>query len=188
VSEYLLTFADHYREAVYRYEAGRHDSLPTAWRLAFDAAARGDSLVVQDAMLGVNAHINYDLALTLERVGVEPNRQQKYADHHAVTGVIRSLVDEAQDSLIEREADGVARIDDAVGRADEWLTVLTIDECRDSAWRTAVALHSRFPPRRRLARWLNAATSTGAARLLLASRTSDRLHAAAADLERADGG
>ena len=188
VAEYLVTFANLYREAVADYEAGRHESLAPPWQLAFEAAERGDSLVVQDAMLGVNAHINYDLALTLERVGVGPNRREKYADHHAVTDVIRSLVDEAQASMAEREADGITRLDRSLGRADEWLTVLAIDECRDSAWRTAVALHSRFPPRRRLAQWLNAATSTGVARLLLASRTSDRLHDTVAGFERSDGG
>jgi hypothetical protein len=185
VSEYLVAFANLYREATLAYETGDFDSLPTPWQLAFEAAERGDSLVVQDAALGVNAHINYDLALTLERVGVAPNRTAKYGDHHLVTDVIREILDETQDELAERDAPGLAAFDEALGPVDEWLWVFTIDECRDSAWRTAVAFHSRIPLRGRLARWTNAVTSTGAAHLLLASRTSARLHDAARSLEGA---
>jgi hypothetical protein len=183
VSDYLVTFADLYREAVYAYETGDVDSLAAPWRLAFDAADRGDSLVVQDAALGVNAHINYDLALALERIGVGPDRAAKYEDHHLVTDVIRDILDETQDALVERDAPGLGVVDESLGSFDEWLWVFTIDECRDSAWRTAVALRSRSPLRRRFARWVNAVTSTGAARLVLASRTNARLHETLVRLE-----
>jgi hypothetical protein len=184
VSAYLVAFANLYREAVYDYEAGTLDALADPWRLAFEAGERGDALVVQDAALGVNAHINYDLALALERVGVGPNRPQRYADHHAVTDVIREILDASQVALAARDAPGLAALDASMGRFDEWLWVFTIDECRDSAWRTAVALHSPFRPRRRVARWVNEITSTGAAHLIRSSRVSDRLHDALYELER----
>lgn len=186
VRAYLVTFANFYRQAVYDDETGNRAALPAAWRLAFDAARRGDSLVLQDAALGVNAHINYDLALTLERVGVDPNRAAKYADHARITEVIRRIVDETQTSLAARDAGGLETLDESLGRADEWFVVFSIDECRDSAWRTAVATQSRFRSRRRLARWLNDVTSTGAARLLCSSHLSDHVHEAFRALEIAD--
>jgi hypothetical protein len=176
VSAYLVEFANLYRQAVYDYEAGNVALVPEAWRLAFDAAARGDSLVVQDAALGVNAHINYDLALTLATVGIESDRREKYADHRAVTDVIRDLLDETQDALADRNASGLEAVDDSLGRLDEWLLVFTIDECRDSAWRTAVALQSRFGVRCRLARWLNDVTARGVAHLILSSRVNETVH------------
>ncbi|SDN11860.1 hypothetical protein SAMN04487949_3432 [Halogranum gelatinilyticum] len=176
VSAYLVEFANLYRQAVYDYEAGNAELVPEAWQLAFDAAARGDGLVVQDAALGVNAHINYDLALTLAAVGTESGRREKYADHHAVTDVISHLLDETQDALAERDAPGLETVDDSLGRLDEWLLVFTIDECRDSAWRTAVALQSQFGPRCRLARWLNDVTARGVARLILSSQANETVH------------
>jgi hypothetical protein len=186
VSDYLVVFANRYREAVYDYEAGAIDRLADAWRVAFDAAARGDSLVLQDVALGVNAHINYDLALTLAAVGVGPNRAERYTDHSAVTDVIRAVLDEAQDALAARDAPGVGRLDDSLGSFDEWLCVFTVDECRDSAWRTALGLRSRFRFRRRLARWTNDVTSTGAAHLILASRERERVHDTLRTLEGSD--
>jgi hypothetical protein len=184
VRAYLVTFANLYRRALWDYERGARERVADAWQLAFDAAADGECLVVQDAALGVNAHINYDLALALDEVGVQGDRRRKYADHVAVIDVIAALVDETQDSLAARDADGLALVDDSLGSIDEWLTVQSIHECRESAWRTAVALRSRFRVRRSLACWLNDKTATGAAYLILSSRASERFHETLADLER----
>ena len=183
VGAYLVTFANLYREAVYDYETGRYDALADSWHIAFDAAERGDSLVVQDAALGVNAHINYDLAVALERVGIDPNRKQKYADHKRVTDVIRAIVDDAQETLTARDAPGLETLDDSLGRIDEWLVVFSLDECRDSAWRTAVARQSRLTVRRRLARWFNDVTATGVAHVILASHADATVHESLSSLE-----
>lgn len=176
VSAYLVAFTNLYREGVHAYETGDVEALADAWLLAFDAARREDCLVVQDTALGVNAHINYDLALALDRIGLEPSRERKFADHAAVTEVVRGILDETQAALADRDAPGLGTVDEALGSFDERALVFTIDQCRDSAWRTAVALRSRFSLRRRLARWTNDVTSAGAARLILSSRTSDRIH------------
>jgi hypothetical protein len=187
VGEYLVAFANHYRVAVHDYETGHRDRVPEAWQLAFDAAADPDVLVVQHAALGVNAHINYDLALAIDRVGVTPDRQRRYRDHERVTDVVRAIVDDAQEALAARDADGLATVDDALGDLDERLYVFTIDECRDSAWRTATALESRLRVRRRFARWVNAVTASGVATLILASTAVDTVQNTLVELERSGG-
>ena len=183
VAAYLVAFANRYRVAVRDFESGDIDALADPWQLAFEAAEPGDSLVLQDAMLGVNAHINYDLALALDDVGVGTDRPSKYADHCAIIDVIAELVDEAQDALADRDADGLATLDSSLGRLDEWLTVATIDGCRDSAWRTAVAMDSRFRSRRRFARWFNDRSATGAAHFIRSSRSSAVVHETLTGLE-----
>ena len=77
VTDYLVTFADLYREALLAYETGDLVALPDPWQVAFETAERGDALVVQDVALGINAHVNYDLALALHRVGVGPDRRAR---------------------------------------------------------------------------------------------------------------
>ncbi len=183
VGEYLVAFANLYRQAVRDYETGDLSSLADPWQLAFEAAENGDSLILQDALLGVNAHINYDLALAVDEAGVRPDQQTKYADHSRITDVISMVINDAQESLVEYGADGIETIDESLGQLDEHVMVLTIDECRDSAWRTAVALHSKSRTRRRLARWINDVTSTGAAYIILSTKTSDRLQEMLADVE-----
>jgi hypothetical protein len=183
VGDYLVAFANLYREAIRDYERGNLSSLADPWQLAFEAAEERDSLVLQDALLGVNTHINYDLALAVDEAGVDSNRQRKYDDHSRITDVIAHVVDDAQDQLVEYGADGIETVDDSLGRVDETISVLTIDECRDSAWRTAIALNSRFESRRRLARWINDVTSTGAAYAILSTKTSDHLQEVLVDVE-----
>lgn len=176
VAEYLVAFANLYRKAVHDYELGDLSSLADPWQLAFEATEESDSLVLQDAMLGVNAHINYDLALAVDEAGIGPDRESKYEDHCRITDVIADIIDDAQDLLIDSYgAENLDLVDESLGQLDEQFSVLTIDQCRDSAWRTAIALNSRFGTRRRLARWINDVTSTGAAYLLLSTKTSDRL-------------
>jgi hypothetical protein len=183
VADYLVEFANRYRDAVYHYENGDLEAVADPWQLAFDAADGGDSLVVQDAALGINAHINYDLAFAVNEVGVKPGPELKYDDHCLVTDVIRDIIDDAQETLVDWGAEGFDSFSDSVGRLDEWLTVLTIDECRDSAWRTANALNSRLGVRRRWARWINDVTSTGAAYLILSSKASGLVHETLVDFE-----
>src|SRR5918993_4113939 len=74
VHRYAVAFANLYREALEAYDAGRIDDVPKAWRLCFDAARAGSGLVLQDMLLGVNAHVNNDLALALQRVSIDPER------------------------------------------------------------------------------------------------------------------
>jgi hypothetical protein len=169
VGDYLVAFANLYREAVRDFEAGDLESLADPWQLAFEAAERGNCHVLQDVALGVNAHINYDLALALDRVGIDPDRSTKHTDHVAVTDVLRLLVDENQATLAEKYDPDIAAIDEMLGRLDDLLSVLTIDECRDSAWRTAEALASSLSARRRFAMWVTRVTSTGAAHLVLSA-------------------
>ena len=59
----LERFAEYYFAALDAYE--REQTIPVVWKLAFNAAQRPMSHVLQDLILGVNAHINYDLAFAL---------------------------------------------------------------------------------------------------------------------------
>ena len=185
VESYLVTFADLYRQALLSYETGNVEALPDPWQVAFDAATQGDCLVAQDAVLGINAHVNYDLALALSLVGVDPDRDEKYADHCAVNDILQRMVDEVQADLAERYAPGLSTVDEALGRLDEALSFLALAEGRDTAWRVATALaDSRLGVRRTVALWFLRTSSTGAAYVLLSPTASARLRDTLHDVEQ----
>jgi hypothetical protein len=168
---YLVTFADYYRRAFLAFERGNVGRVPDPWRVAFGTAVRGDALVVQDALLGVNAHINYDLALALRDVGIDPDRGQKYADHRAINGILARLVDAQQEALSELYAAGIDDVDAAFGRLDEAFALLSMTEGREQAWRVAVVLtDAGWPPVASYARWVLRATATGCAFFVLGPR------------------
>ena len=154
VADYLVTFANLYREAVHDFEAGNLNALADPWQLAFEAAEQEGYHALRHVALGINAHINYDLALALDEVGIERNRGRKRADHAAVNEVLGRLVDGNQDRPAENYDPSIVAIDESLGDLDDLFSILTIDECRDSAWRTAVALSSPLAVRRRFAMWV----------------------------------
>ncbi|KAB1186715.1 hypothetical protein GJR98_01200 [Haloferax sp. MBLA0077] len=173
VADYLVTFADHYRRAFCAFERGTVDEVPDPWRLSFETSVRGDALVSQDILLGINAHVNYDLALALSEVGIDPDRRAKYDDHRRINRVLRSLVDEEQDLIAERYAGGIADVDESLGRLDETLSFFTLREGRRNAWRGAVVLtDGRYGPVKRAVRWYLKSLSMGAGHFILAPTTN----------------
>src|SRR5690606_9984266 len=60
----LARFAEYYFEALTLYD-GQAADTPAIWRLAHDSSRQHKLHVLQHIMLGINAHINYDLVLTL---------------------------------------------------------------------------------------------------------------------------
>lgn len=159
---YLISFANYYRQAFLAFERGTLGKVPDPWRIAFATAVRGDTLIIQDVLLGVNAHINYDLALAINDVGIDPNRAQKYADHGAINNILARLVDAQQDALADIYASGIDNIDAVFGRLDESLMLLSMTEGREQAWRIAVILTDiGVEPIASYARWVLRATATG---------------------------
>jgi hypothetical protein len=93
-------------------------------------------------MLGVNAHINYDLVLALIDV-LEPEwaaldesrRLQRYADHCQINQIIAHTIDEVQDEVLERYSPAMELVDRLFGRLDELLIARLISGWRDQVWR-----------------------------------------------------
>jgi len=182
---YTVAFADYYRRAFRDFERGSLGAVPDPWIVAFATAVEGSALVAQDAFLGINAHINYDLALTLRDVGIDPDRRQKRADHRAIDDVLAGLVDAQQMALADLYAPGIADIDATLGRFDEALSLFSMTEGRAQAWRIATVLTDvRWGPARRYARWILRTTATGGATFIRSPPVDPRLVAALRDAER----
>jgi len=161
---YTVTFAEQYRRAFRDFERGDVDAVPSPWIVAFSTATDGSALVVQDAFLGINAHINYDLALALREVGIDPARRRKRADHREIDAVLAELIDAQQVALADLYAPGLADVDAAFGRFDEALSLFSMTEGREGAWRVAAALTDvGWRPARRYVRWLHRTTAVGGA-------------------------
>jgi hypothetical protein len=161
---YTVTFAEYYRRAFLAFERGDLAAVPDPWRVAFGTAVDGSTLVTQDAFLGINAHINYDLALALRDVGIDPDRDARRADHRRINDILARLVDAQQEALAEIYAPGLSSVDASLGRFDEALSLFSLTEGRAQAWRVAVVLTDvGLALVRRYARWVLRATATGGA-------------------------
>ncbi len=137
-------FGAYYFAALAAWEDQRQG--PLVWQYAFAYAEQSAALAVQHLLLGVNAHINYDLALVLDDLLrpewgrlAEAQQNQRRADYDAVNQIIGLTIDRVQDEVIARYARTMRLIDKTLGPLDEWCTARLIRNWRDDVWRQAMA-------------------------------------------------
>lgn len=188
VRAYLVAFAERYRRALLSLERGSMADVPPAWRLAFNASTAGETLLIQDALLGINAHINHDLSYALRDVGIDPERAAKRRDHDRINAILERLVDVVQRALVEvYEAEGYRQIDAGLGRFDETFTLVALTESRTLAWRNAVALtDTGLAVLERLVHWRIRLLSVGAGAAILAPSADPALLEAFRLIEEGD--
>ncbi|MEZ5004164.1 MAG: DUF5995 family protein [Chitinophagales bacterium] len=139
VERLLHRFAEYYFEALTCYDCGAE--TPAVWHAVHVAASTKKLHVIQHLLLGVNAHINYDLVLSLYDVLAEDwnnmtdeMRDLRYQDHCLVNEIIGNTIDKVQDEVVERFSPMMNVIDRIMGRLDEMIILKMISEWRDSVW------------------------------------------------------
>lgn len=149
----LHRFADYYFDAVDAYENGAED-CPLIWRQAFDACRDEGLHPLRVLFLGINAHINYDLAFTLADVldtwseMDEATRSNRHLDHERVNDVITRTVDVVQAEVVEPVAPELGVVDRILGPVDEWAFSSLIAGWRRATWLDGVALVESSPESR----------------------------------------
>lgn len=90
-----VSFAYMYLTAYDAWERGDASGSPAPWSKAFDYAKSGESSIMDDELLGMNAHINYDLALAIAALGtVGPDGQSRKPDMDRVNHVLAAVTDD----------------------------------------------------------------------------------------------
>ena len=139
VSKLLHRFADYYFESLTCYDCGTQ--TPKVWEFAHKVTLDKDLSELQLLILGVNAHINYDLVLALydllapEWSALSKSKQrQRYEDHSHVNRVIAETIDKVQDEILEPLNPTLDWIDKLFGRLDEFLISRLISKWREEVW------------------------------------------------------
>ena len=135
-----VAFAELYLDALDANLSG--ERVPRPWRLAFDAPA--DLPALRQVLLGINAHVNYDLpqsllaVITDEQFTDEVLMDRRRRDHERIDGVLASRV-AAEDS--ELKSTGVASIlDTALTPLNRLGTKRFLREARLKVWHNTVEL------------------------------------------------
>jgi hypothetical protein len=87
-------FADYYFRAYDAYHR-REGVVPSAWRMAFDAAAQRNVISGGDALLGVSAHVNHDLPFVLFDLD-QQGHPVSLEDHTLVNNVLAQVMADAE--------------------------------------------------------------------------------------------
>lgn len=138
----VVVFANRYLAAWNAYRSG--GSPAACWRRAFGAGARSELLVLQHLLLGMNAHINFDLAVAAVEVAPEGQLAAFKNDFTRINQVLGSLIDTVQQRLV-RIFPLLLWIDRRLGGKDEAIANFSLSRARDAAWLAAIAL-AALPP------------------------------------------
>lgn len=138
-----VVFARRYLEAYRAHEEGGRP--PAAWDHAFRMGYSDRPMVIQHLLLGMNAHINLDLAISAVDVAPGPDLPALKHDFDEINAILGELVDRVQEDLAS--VFPLVRALDFLGlRFDEAAVHLAVRRARASAWEKATALAALASP------------------------------------------
>jgi hypothetical protein len=138
-------FANRYFAALASVRAGLPP--PRCWRVAFGAEFRSGTMILQHLLLGMNAHINFDLPIATVAVAPHAELPALQDDFLRINAILGAALDDAQAAVGEFSPllDVLDRIG---GRSDEAIVTFSIVNARDEAWHEATRLAEEVGARR----------------------------------------
>jgi len=132
-----IAFANRYFDAL-RNSFVDPPRTPRSWNVLVERRSNENIESIQFAVAGVNAHVNFDLALalltTIRQLGTEPNDGTQRADYLR----INEIFSQEMATLRQHYQDDVLRvIDDAASPVLDLVGDWSIEEARDAAWEIA---------------------------------------------------
>jgi len=125
------------------YDAWRRDrGGPRCWRETFGLLDDSDTVIVQHLVLGVNAHINLDLAVAAAGTSPGADIQDLHHDFLLINDILARVVLAVQDS-VDALSPFMSLLDKVGGRTDERILDFSIVRSRAEAWHNAVLLAGR---------------------------------------------
>lgn len=139
VTRWDVAFAELYLTA---HDAADPARIPRPWRLAFDAPARLPAL--RHVLLGINAHVNYDLPQALLHViSVDDFRDpvlmaRRHRDHERIDAVLSGRV-AAEDDVLSAEQ---SVVDKVLAPLNRLASKRFLREARQKVWHNVGELHA----------------------------------------------
>jgi hypothetical protein len=166
LSRFDAAFGGRYLRALRAHRAGA-DGVPKCWRLAFEACTGSGPVIVQHLVLGVNAHVNLDLAVAAAQTCPGDAIDDLKGDFDRINTILAAVMGRLDPTLAEFSP-LMGGLDAVLGRLDEEILGFKLNKARAEAWEAAVLLaHQPAPARPATERMLDR-YAAGLARLVLA--------------------
>jgi hypothetical protein len=137
-----VTFANRYLTALGQFRRGEAPSR--CWSVAFDAAMRWRPLILQQLLLGMNAHINFDLGIAAATTCPGDELPGLRHDFDEINTILASLVNQVIDEINE-VSPKIKLLDRIDPSADDAIINFSMTRARDCAWDFASALAPLAP-------------------------------------------
>lgn len=135
-----ITFVNRYLAALHQHALGTPASQP--WQVAFDAAASPRPTVMQHLLLGMAAHILYDLPIALVETCSTAQLSQIQGDFELMNDVLCDLIGDLDHDIgaIWPALAAINAIGHSIGAAEASLMSALVQGARADAWSIATRL------------------------------------------------
>jgi hypothetical protein len=132
-----VNFANRYLEAYTQFQ--QKQPCTQSWPYAFETTKKIWPTVLQNLLLGINAHINLDLGIAAVQTNPGKDIDALKEDFYKINAVLASLVSDVEKSMAEIWPT-LTLILKRVGKMDSFLIDFSMQQARDGAWKFATEL------------------------------------------------
>ena len=140
-------FANRYLAAHQAFISG--GTASGCWQLAFTTTANGQLIILQALLVGINAHINFDLGIAAAEICPGEAIAGLHGDFDKINQLLGGLLPKVE-ATIGRFSPLIGVLDNLGGRSEEEVLNFSLDAARDDAWNHALILaalpQSVWPP------------------------------------------
>jgi hypothetical protein len=130
-------FAERYLDAYGAWRSG--GPVTDSWSAAFVASRRWRPIIIQQLLVGMNAHINLDLGIAAATVASGAQLTGLRSDFDVINEVLAGLIDGFMDH-VDEVSPWVGFLDRFGGRTDQGLVRFSIEVARRQAWELVTQL------------------------------------------------
>lgn len=132
-----VTFANRYLQAMDQFRRGQQPTQ--CWLVSFRAAAAWRPIILQDLLLGINAHINFDLGIAAAEIAPGDELPSLQHDFDEINNILAALVGQVE-SEINEVSPWINLLDHIDPNADTAIVNFSMDTARACAWHLATTL------------------------------------------------
>lgn len=137
-----VAFAGHYLAALQSFR--QNEPLSNCWRVAFQTAANFWPLIIQHLLIGMNAHINFDLGIAAAETAPGPKLTALREDFDRINNILGGMILKVR-SEVEELSPWIKFLDQLAPTAEDRIINFSLDKSRASAWLVATMVNSTPP-------------------------------------------
>ena len=134
-----VTFANRYLSALASYRANQNTSR--CWFVAFEAANRWPPIILQQLLIGMNAHINFDLGIAAQAVAPGSELPSLQTDFNRINDILAGMVIKVR-SDVEEVSPWIKLLDRYASQSEDRLINFSLGKARASSWLVANMINS----------------------------------------------
>ena len=139
MEKFDVTFAGRYLTALENYRTRQNTSR--CWIAAFETANKWSPIILQQLLIGMNAHINFDLGIAAQTVAPGSELASLETDFNRINDILASMVVKVR-SDVEEVSPWIKLLDSYASQTGDRLIEFSLSKARTSAWLVANMINS----------------------------------------------